>query len=490
MQIRRQLYLSAWISGAVMLVIFMTLFLSVREIDLALEKGSFAGDINANGISGLRTVTVDYLVSPQRRALDQWSQRHAGLREILASRLYEGTAEQGIVERLRLRNDYLGEVFPKLAKIYAERGSKAESDQLRREVEARLATQIMVATQDMVADANQLMHRSHEHLKAVQHRASLVVSTVVAVMGLLLAAVLVFAIRNVLNPIHDLQRGAQLVGAGDLAHRTNIALANEIGDLSRAFDAMASQLAEARAKLEANTWRLQESVQELESFSYSVSHDLRAPLRGIDGWSLALQEDYGEKLDATGREYLDIVRSEAQRMGQLIEDLLQLSRVTRGELRRELVDMSRLAQTVADRLTHADPERRVAFLVEPGLKSQADPHLLEIGLTNLLGNAFKFSGTQSEARIEVGSVSEKDPISAAPRQTFFVRDNGVGFDMAHASKLFGAFQRLHTGSEFPGTGIGLATVQRVVRRHGGRIRAEARLGEGATFYFTLEGHHE
>lgn len=225
---------------------------------------------------------------------------------------------------------------------------------------------------------------------------------------------------------------------------------------------------------------------ELEAFSYSVSHDLRAPLRGIDGWSLALQEDYASQLDEKGRGYLDIVRGETQRLGILIDDLLQLSRVTRGELQREQVDLSALALSVVERIKEENPDRQLEFDITPGLMADADPRLLEVVFTNLLGNACKFTSSRPVARIEIGNTVACDPASQVEQKVFFVRDNGVGFDMAHSDKLFGAFQRLHSASEFPGIGIGLATVQRIIGRHGCRIWAEAKPNEGASFYFTLE----
>jgi len=248
---------------------------------------------------------------------------------------------------------------------------------------------------------------------------------------------------------------------------------------------MQARVAETATQLVRANAGLAAANQELEAFSYSVSHDLRAPLRGIDGWSLALQEDYGAVLDAQGRQYLGIVRAEAQRMGQLIEDLLQLSRVARGELVRTPVDVSALAQSVARRLTDAIPDRRIEFVIAPGLAADADARLLEIALTNLFDNACKFTTMRDPARIEFGRGASPDPVTKAVTQAYFVGDNGVGFDLAHAAKLFGAFQRLHAASEFPGTGIGLATVQRIVRRHGGHIWAEAQPDQGACFYFTL-----
>ncbi len=237
--------------------------------------------------------------------------------------------------------------------------------------------------------------------------------------------------------------------------------------------------AELEQRVRQRTLELEASNRELEAFAYSVSHDLRAPLRGIDGWSLALLEDYAASLDDGARQYLNRVRSETQRMGNLIDDLLQLSRVSRGEMKLAQVDLTGLANQIACRLRDAQPQRRIEFAIEPGLVGLGDARLLEIALTNLLSNAVKFTGTQNPALIEFGKF-EKDGEMA-----FYVRDNGAGFDMAFAGNLFGAFQRLHKVTEFPGTGIGLATVQRIVRRHGGRVWADARVNRGATFGFTL-----
>ena len=245
------------------------------------------------------------------------------------------------------------------------------------------------------------------------------------------------------------------------------------------------QLSQLNTSLKRRTHQIETVNQELQAFAYSVSHDLRAPLRGIDGWSQALVEDYAERLDETARGYLARVRAETQRMGDLIDDLLQLSRVSRDDIRSEPVDMSALADGVAGRLKEAHPGRRIEFEIQPDLEAQGDPRLLEIALTNLLGNAVKFTAPQPVARIEFGSHMEEDPETQVRRKIFYVRDNGVGFDMAYAQKLFSAFQRLHKASEFPGTGIGLATVQRIVHRHEGRIWAESQVGQGAGFYFTL-----
>ncbi|MCC7362333.1 MAG: GAF domain-containing protein [Anaerolineales bacterium] len=239
------------------------------------------------------------------------------------------------------------------------------------------------------------------------------------------------------------------------------------------------QIQTLNATLRQRAAALEAANRELEAFSYSVSHDLRAPLRSIDGFSLALLEDYGPQLDAEARGYLERVRGAAQRMAALIDDLLSLSRVTRTEMRWATVDLSALAESVVDELRLAQPERAVSVTVQPGLTATGDSRLLRVALVNLLNNAWKFTSKQAHAHIEVGRVAE------TAEATFFVRDNGAGFDMTYAQRLFGAFQRLHDQAEYAGSGVGLATVQRIFHRHGGRVWGEGRVQGGATFYFSL-----
>jgi len=276
-------------------------------------------------------------------------------------------------------------------------------------------------------------------------------------------------------------------------HGADEALRKAYGDLERRVQERTSSLRAAneqiqkeiaelkRAEGEAKAYaaQLEASNKELEAFSYSVSHDLRAPLRSIDGFSQATLEDYGDRLDAQGKDYLRRIRAGSQRMGQLIDDLLALSRLTRQEMRRQPADLSAMAKAIAGDLREAHPERRVDFVIAEEAVAQGDRRLLRVVLENLLGNAWKFTGKHPHASIEFGVTGD----GGGP--AYFVRDNGAGFDMAYAGKLFGAFQRLHRADEFPGTGIGLATVQRIVRRHGGRVWAEGEMGQGATFYFTL-----
>ncbi len=262
--------------------------------------------------------------------------------------------------------------------------------------------------------------------------------------------------------------------------RTALLCAQDITARKRAEEEIRQLNAELEQRVRDRTAQLEAANQELEAFAYSVSHDLRAPLRGIDGWSLALAEDFGGKLDPQARRYLERVRSEARHMDQLIDDLLELSRVARAPLSRGPVDLAAMAADIAARLCEAQPGRPLEVAIQPDLPARGDARLLEVALTNLLGNAFKFSGKRAGARIEFGRTE------LAGLAVFYVRDNGAGFDMAHAASLFRAFQRLHSASEYPGTGVGLAIVKRIVERHGGRIWAEAQAGRGATFYFTLE----
>ncbi len=264
---------------------------------------------------------------------------------------------------------------------------------------------------------------------------------------------------------------------------TVIGVASTVDDITERTQAE-QELELHRNHLEAmvaeRTAALEDVNEELESFSYSVSHDLRAPLRSIDGFSHALLEDCADQLDDTGKNHLQRVRSSAQRMGRLIDDMLSLSRVMRYELKRERIDLSAMAQAVVSKLQDYEPQRQVKVDIAVEIHGWGDAHLIDILLDNLLGNAWKYTGKTADAWVEFGSTNKDG------KPIYYVRDNGVGFNMEYADKLFGSFQRLHNNAEFEGTGIGLATVARIIRRHGGQVWAESEIGKGATFFFHSE----
>jgi len=248
---------------------------------------------------------------------------------------------------------------------------------------------------------------------------------------------------------------------------------------AKTSEEMTARLRRSEEDMRLQNAQLEAANKELEAFSYSVSHDLRAPLRSIDGFSQSLLEDCGEKLDSTERDHLNRVRAAAERMAALIDDLLNLSRITRSELKRETVNLSAVAHSIAAELQKSDDKRQVKFHIQDGVTAVGDPHLFRVMLQNLLDNSWKFTSKHVSARIEFGCKS----LGKGP--TYFVSDDGAGFDPRYSGRLFGAFQRLHGVTEFPGTGIGLATVQRIVHRHAGRVWAEGEVEKGATFYFAF-----
>ena len=288
--------------------------------------------------------------------------------------------------------------------------------------------------------------------------------------------------RSIAEPLRSLNEGSKAFARGDY-RPIAVSGDDEFANLSRLFNDAVFSVKEAHDNLEQKvherTQQLEVAIQELEAFSYSVSHDLRAPLRSIDGFSQILLEEHSAQLDAQGQDYLRRVRLASQHMEQLINDMFKLSRVTRTEINIDKVNLTQIARSVINELQESKPQRHVDIRIADDLEDNADSRLMHIMLENLLGNAWKFTEKQSTAVIEFGFTKE------GKKKIYFVRDNGAGFDMTYMDKLFTPFQRLHTAEEYPGTGIGLATVRRIIHRHEGKIWAEGQVGKGATFYFTL-----
>jgi signal transduction histidine kinase len=332
----------------------------------------------------------------------------------------------------------------------------------------------------------------------VSARADFIRDLVIGVVMLALALLLAWLIaERITAPIRQLTADAAALGAGHLSRRTTVTSGSEIGVLASAFNESAGaiehlvdNLRATQNELRGLNLHLEQRVKdrtaqlaavntELEAFSFAVSHDLRAPLRRIDRFGVALLEDYGDRLDDDGRLMLNRLSAGCEQMSLLIDDLLRLSRVSRAELIYRKVDLTALAREIVSELRAAQPDHPVRVSIPDGLTVHGDASLLRVVLQNLLSNAWKFTRGQASPAIELGAISQE----GAP--TFYLRDNGVGFDESKAPKLFRAFQRLHDARDFEGTGVGLATVQRVIHRHGGRVWAEGAVGTGATFWFTV-----
>lgn len=319
---------------------------------------------------------------------------------------------------------------------------------------------------------------------------------IIVILALCFAAVFAFFLstklqRLISKPISNIATVAIAIEKQtDYSLRAPQSGSDEIGRLTHAFngmlDTIESQntlLQTAKENLEALvSFRTRELVnvnRELESFSYSVSHDLRAPLRSIDGFSLILLEDYADCVDEVGKDYLARIRTSSQRMSCLISDLMKLSRITTTELENQTVNLTELAQTSIKNIKEQEPNREIEVVIQQGVEASGDPHLLGIVFDNLIGNAWKYTAKTEHARIEFGAAATESGTE------YYIKDNGAGFDMQYSGKLFEAFSRLHKASEFEGSGIGLATVKRIIDRHSGKIRAEAEVNKGAVFYFTL-----
>jgi signal transduction histidine kinase len=438
----------------------------------------------ARGLTELRLVTFEYMLHRHERPREQERQVSSRLARLIDATPFTGAAQGEVVAHLREQSAAAHRVFEELVDAPVADGVNEANDESIRRFEAQLSSRLLILQQESLADAFRLTDFSTERIDAAQRRVVIVTLAGLVLIALTTSGAAWLIHRKVLAPIAKLEQATREVAAGNWNYKLAIASNDEIGEMSRNFDAMTHSLRMSFAQIERSNQELAALNQEIEAFSYSVSHDLRGPLRSMDGFSQALLEDYGDKLDDEAKDSLQRIRAASQRMGRLIDELLGLSRVTRAELTLKPVNLSEVAREIAESLAQQQPTRAVQWEIEEGLTVHADKALIQIAMQNLLENAWKFTSKTDQPVIRVGAL-ERDG-----KKECFVADNGVGFDMAYADRLFGAFQRLHHESEFPGTGIGLAIVQRIFRRHAGRIWVQAKPGLGATFFFQLkeQGH--
>lgn len=435
----------------------------------------------ARALNDLRLVTFEFMLYRTERARKQEREAAGRLDELLGAHPFSDPQATEILADLRERSAVTQNIFRELVASPAVEGVQlvSQAGSALQRFEAQLSRKLLVLQQESLVDAFRLGDFSTARISEAQRRVVMVFLVGLLLIALTTAGAAWLMHRGVLRPISRLQHATREIAAGNWSYKLDLRGDDEIGDMSRNFDAMTSALRSSFAQIERSNQELAALNREIEAFSYSVSHDLRAPLRSMDGFALALVEDYEDKLDDEARDYLHRIRAASQRMGRLIDELLGLSRVTRSELNVRSVDLSAIAREIAASLAQQHPDRSVRWEIQDGLIVQADKALTQIAMQNLLENAWKFTSKTSDPVIRVGRTEHNG------RPAWFAADNGVGFDMTYADRLFGAFQRLHHESEFAGTGIGLAIVHRIIRRHGGRIWAQSKPGLGATFFFTF-----
>lgn len=464
---------------AVIAIIAATIWWAYAEVEDANRQRGVAIQI-VRGLTELRLITFEYHLYHNERTRVQWAAVSDRVDRVIATARFREPEQTEILADLGEKKAAGRRLFEELTAARGSNRADAASDDASQRFETQLLGQLLTYQQENFSHAVRLSDLATERIIDAQYRVMRAILAGLALIAAIMVGASWFVRRAVLAPIAGLQQATRQLAAGNWNVVLGLDRDDEIGELSKNFDAMTRSLHQSFAQSERSIQDLATLNEELKAFSYSVSHDLRGPLRSMDGFSLVLLEDYGDKLDDEGRDALARIRAASQRMGYLIDDLLRLTQVTRAELNVTQVDLSSIAREIAAAMDREEPGRTVEWTIASGLSIRADLALARIAMQNLLQNAWKFTAKTERPVIRVGAL-ERDA-----KTVYFVADNGVGFDMAHADRLFGAFQRLHHVDDFPGTGIGLAIVQRIIRRHGGKIWAEAKEGEGATFFFSVK----
>ena len=511
MRITTRLRIISTVTAAALAVLVPVLIWSFLEFNSASSDDSLADAISV-GSSERTSFSGQYFLYREDRLRAQWDESNEAIGRMLrqAEAQFHSEQDRQILERLRRNIEDSADIFHRIVKNSRELTTAAGNRYIYEELDKRLFSQLLlknVATRDMITA---LKGASTWRIEQTYRRLIIIVSVfavTLAIIIILTSMHLARLINKRLAPLHD---GAKIIADGDLYYRIKGSGADEFAELALSINAMTDKLQAFTAKLESEidvrkraeegirqlnielerrvierTAKLEAANKDLEGFAYSVSHDLRVPLRAIDGFSQLVLKQYEDKLDDEGKRLLNVVRSNTKRMGQLVDDILAFSRAGRLEIRTSEADMEALAREVWRELEPSMAGRDVRLDIKPLPKVQGDPAMLRQVWANLLGNAAKFTNLRATARIEVGGSPGLAANGEGGEFTFYVKDNGVGFDQQYVHKLFGVFQRLHGVDEFEGTGIGLAIVKRIITRHGGRVWAEGKVNEGATFYFTL-----
>ena len=467
MKVATKLHLATNVVLGMTLVIGLAVWWTHRQIDAA-TRADVAVTALARTLSELRLVSFEYMLHREARPKAQWM--------LASDRLDE-----------QLTDDSLRIDYPDLLPAMLKRREKAkrffteltELDGATDERKIIVVNQFLINQQENLAAVYEMNDRNAQRIVSLQDRAYLGALAGLVLIAFVAAGAALALHQGVLRPIQRLQATARKTASGGLAERFETPGTDELSQLGGDLNAMTDSLRTLLAEREQANARLEALNRELESFSYSVSHDLRGPLRSMDGFSLWLLEDYSSKLDADGVDALQRIRAASQRMGVLIDNLLALSQITRSELVAVPVDLRQLACEISQSIDRENKDKPINWHIDDHINVRGDRNLLHIALSNLMRNSWKFSSKVAYPAVSISQCER------AGRQWVSVSDNGAGFDMAFADRLFGAFQRLHTTAEFPGTGIGLAIVQRVIQRHGGKVEVDAAIGQGARFYFHL-----
>ena len=501
MRVKTRLQAMTALSASVVAIMALSLYAAHHRLAIAVEAQNLSNQIV--GIIIERDILRgDYTANHNERAKEQWFSKHALVLDLLKRPLpYVDTAEeQRTISNMIMNLEGSAVIFRQIVEN-RERTMRGLRDVAQaREIQNRLVGQLLLKSYDTVTDARALQQASSALIESTQRSVSMFSMAFVGVLAAFIIAAAWSLSRIITKGIARLHAGAVTLGSGNLDHRIPREGKDEFAEVAAAFNSMAEKLTVSYGDLEreiaerkrtaaevqklnrdlsGTVLQLRQANKDLDAFSYSVSHDLRAPLRAIGSFSHIIIQDYNDKLDDEGREALGFIQSNTRNMGQLIDDLLAFARLGRQEMRTAEIDMARLAHKGFSELKDTAVDRVIEFRVGSLPFAPGDPVLLRQVFSNLLANSVKFTGPKKIAVIEVGGQVSGD------EHVYWVRDNGVGFDMRYADKLFGVFQRLHSADEFEGTGVGLAIVQRIVHRHGGRVWAEGQVGGGATFYFAL-----